>query len=143
MQEIVVGKIPWRRRWQSTPVFLPGESLGQRSLAGCSAWGRKGADRTDRLTLSLSFFNTIKCTHIPTSSIFSSCRSETTTSHFPSLQSLTITILFFASVNLAPVVTSYKWNHTVVVFLWLAYFTQHNVLEVNPYPNMCQDFLTF
>ena len=31
-----VGKIPWRRAWQSTPVFLPEESQGQRSLAGCS-----------------------------------------------------------------------------------------------------------
>ena len=29
-----VGKIPWRRAWRPTPVFLPGESLGQRSLAG-------------------------------------------------------------------------------------------------------------
>ena len=29
-----VGKIPWRRKWQSLPVFLPGESCGQRSLAG-------------------------------------------------------------------------------------------------------------
>ena len=104
----------WRRKWQSTPVFLPGESHGQRSLAGCSAWGRKEADMTDRLTLSLYFFNTIKCTHIPTSSIFSPCKTETT-SHFPSLQSLTITILFFPSVTRATVVTSYKWNQTVVV----------------------------
>ena len=31
-----VGKIPWRRAWQSTPAFLPGESHGQRSLAGYS-----------------------------------------------------------------------------------------------------------
>ena len=31
-----VRKIPWRRAWQSTPVFLPGEFHGQRSLAGCS-----------------------------------------------------------------------------------------------------------
>jgi len=31
-----VGKVPWRREWQPTPVFLPGESHGQRSLAGCS-----------------------------------------------------------------------------------------------------------
>ena len=30
-----VGKIPWRRAWQPTPVFLPGKSHGQRSLAGC------------------------------------------------------------------------------------------------------------
>ena len=36
-----VGKIPWRRAWQPTPVFLPGESHGQRSLAGYSPWGRR------------------------------------------------------------------------------------------------------
>ena len=34
-----VGKIPWRRAWQPTPVFLPGESQGQRSLVGYSPWG--------------------------------------------------------------------------------------------------------
>ena len=33
-----VGKIPWRKKWQPIPVFLPGESHGQRSLAGCSPW---------------------------------------------------------------------------------------------------------
>ena len=31
-----VGKIPWRRAWQPTPIFLPGESHGQRSLVGYS-----------------------------------------------------------------------------------------------------------
>ena len=31
-----VGKIPWRRKWQPTLVFLPGKSHGQRSLVGCS-----------------------------------------------------------------------------------------------------------
>ena len=36
-----VGKIPWRRKWQPTPVFLPGEPQGQRSLAGYSPWGCK------------------------------------------------------------------------------------------------------
>ena len=34
-----VRKIPWRRKWQPTPVFWPGKSHGQRSLAGCSPWG--------------------------------------------------------------------------------------------------------
>jgi len=34
-------KIPWRRESQPTPVFLPGEFYGQRSLVGCSPWGRK------------------------------------------------------------------------------------------------------
>ena len=34
-----VGKIPWRRKWQPTPVFLPGKFHGQRSLVGYSLWG--------------------------------------------------------------------------------------------------------
>ena len=36
-----VGKIPWRRAWQPTSVFLPGKSHGQRSLGGYSPWGHK------------------------------------------------------------------------------------------------------
>ena len=36
-----VGKIPWRRKWLPTPVFLPAKSHGQRSLAGYSPWGCK------------------------------------------------------------------------------------------------------
>ena len=39
-----VRKIPWRRKWQPTPVFLPGEFHGQRSLAGYSPWGCKELD---------------------------------------------------------------------------------------------------
>ena len=39
-----VGKIPWRRKWQPTPVFLPGKSHGQRSLAGYRPWGCKRAE---------------------------------------------------------------------------------------------------
>ena len=42
-----VGKIPWRRAWQPTPVFLPGESHGQRSLAGCSPQSHIQSDRTE------------------------------------------------------------------------------------------------
>ena len=45
---------PWRRERLPTPVFLPGEFHGQRSLAGCSPWGCKESDTTERLTLSLS-----------------------------------------------------------------------------------------
>ena len=40
-------KIPWRRTWQLTPVFLPGESHGQRSLVGYSPWGCKELDTTE------------------------------------------------------------------------------------------------
>ena len=35
-----LGKIPWKRKWQPTPVFSPGEAHGQMSLEGCSPWGR-------------------------------------------------------------------------------------------------------
>ena len=44
-----VGKISWRRKWQPTPVFLPGKCHGQRSLVGYSPWGRKESDTTERL----------------------------------------------------------------------------------------------
>ena len=40
-------KVPWSRKWQSTPVFLPGESHGQRSLVGYSPWGHKESDMTE------------------------------------------------------------------------------------------------
>ena len=42
-----VRNIPWRKAWQHTPVFLPGESHGQRSLAGYSPWGWKESDTTE------------------------------------------------------------------------------------------------
>ena len=44
-----VGKIPWRRERQPTPVSLHGESHGQRSLAGYSPWGGKESDTTELL----------------------------------------------------------------------------------------------
>ena len=42
-----VGEVPWGREWQPTPVFLPGDSHGQRSLAGYSPWGLKELDTTE------------------------------------------------------------------------------------------------
>ena len=42
-----VGKIPWRRAWQPTPVFLPGKSHAQRSLVGYSPQGRTESDTTE------------------------------------------------------------------------------------------------
>ena len=53
-----VGKIPWRRKWQPTPVFLPGESQGRGSLVGCRLWGRTELDTTERLhfTYYLDYF---------------------------------------------------------------------------------------
>ena len=42
-----VMKFPWRRKWQPTPKFLPGESHGQRSLVGYSPWGCRESDMTE------------------------------------------------------------------------------------------------
>ena len=39
----------WRRKWQPTPVFLPGKSHGWRSLVGYSPWGHKELDMTEQL----------------------------------------------------------------------------------------------
>jgi len=45
-----VGKSLWRRKWEPTPVFLPGKSHGQRSLEGYSSWGSKESDMTEQLS---------------------------------------------------------------------------------------------
>ena len=47
-----IGKIPWREEWLPTPVFLPGEFHGQKSLVGYSPWGHK-RDTNEQLSRSL------------------------------------------------------------------------------------------
>ena len=49
-----VGKIPWRRKWQAPPVFLPGESHRQRNLGGYSPWGYKSCKKKSGMTAHLS-----------------------------------------------------------------------------------------
>ena len=51
MQDPWVRKITWRRKWQPTPVILPGEFHEQRSLAGYSPWGCKESGMTEQLSL--------------------------------------------------------------------------------------------
>ena len=53
--DLWVRKIPWRREWWPTPIFLIGEFYGQRSLAGYSLWGHKESDTTEQLTLYIIF----------------------------------------------------------------------------------------
>jgi len=64
-----VRKIPWRRPWQPTPVFLLGEFHGQRNLVGCSPWGHKKLDMTEQLTL----FQYKRSTNVQVSSVTKSC----------------------------------------------------------------------
>ena len=52
-----VGTIPWRRKWQPTPVFLPGKFHGQRNLAGYSSWDCTELDMTEQLSTFKSVFS--------------------------------------------------------------------------------------
>ena len=58
MRETQVRSLSWEdaleKEWLPTPVFLPGESHGQRSLVSCSLWGRRESDMTEQLTPSLA-----------------------------------------------------------------------------------------
>ena len=51
-----VKDIPWKRKWQPTPVFLPGKSHGQKSLAGYSPQGHKPLDMTQQLNTTTSIY---------------------------------------------------------------------------------------
>ena len=76
------GRFPWRRKWQPTPVFLPGEFHGQRSLMSYSPWSCIESDMTERLSLSLTLPSTMLwpwClwpsktpVHVPSSSFWGS-----------------------------------------------------------------------
>ena len=52
-----VGKIPWRRKWQTIPVFLPGEFHGQSSLMDNSPWSLKELDMSEELTHTIIIIN--------------------------------------------------------------------------------------
>ena len=59
-----VGKIPWRRKWQPTPVFLPRKSHAQRSLAGYSPQGHIASDMTEQLTNCPQSLKLLKAVHM-------------------------------------------------------------------------------
>ena len=77
--------MPWRRKWQPTPVFLPGKSYGQRSLAGCSPWSHQQSDTAEHahmhaLTGKYTHYLVITCDELylqNTESLY--CTSETNT----------------------------------------------------------------
>ena len=54
----------WRRKWQPTPVLLPGKSHGQKSLVGCSPWGSKESGKTGQLTLTCIYPEDSGWTHL-------------------------------------------------------------------------------
>ena len=54
----------WRRKWQPTPVFLPGESQGWRSLVGCRLWGCTESDMTKATSAAAAVFHCIYVPHL-------------------------------------------------------------------------------
>ena len=76
-----VGKIPWRRAQQCSPVFLPTEFHGQRSLAGCCSWDCKELDMTEQLTLLL--FSLSRTLHFPGRNIITPYSTGSTKSIWP------------------------------------------------------------
>ena len=63
MLETWVGRIPWRRAWELSPVLLPGESYGQWSLVGYSPWSRTESEMTERLSTQHSNENSMILAH--------------------------------------------------------------------------------
>ena len=75
-----MGKIPWRRKWQPTPVFLPGKSHGLRSLVGYRPLGRKETETTEQLHFHFHFHSyTVKlCTYCSCCAVTQSCLTSVT-----------------------------------------------------------------
>ena len=99
-----IGKIAWRRAWQPTPAFLPGESHGQRSLVGYSPWGHKELNRTEVTLHALKDGGTERKSLIPKDTGCHSTRiSETTLVGFSLIHNNSIYFTFYFK-N-----TSYSW----------------------------------
>ena len=60
----------WRRKWQLTPVFLPGESQGRGSLVGCRLWGRTESDTTEATAATVLLIAFVKAKQVKRKSIF-------------------------------------------------------------------------
>ena len=96
-----VGKIPWRRKWQPTPVFLPSTSHGQRSLAGYRTRGWKELDTTKQLDSNEGLSEeeqkaVIRTSLITICTVIFICDSDTKHTH-TSFPFLSIQIFFFFS----------------------------------------------
>ena len=84
-----VGTIPWRRAWQPIPVILPGESHGQRRLAGYRPWGPQRVDTTEA-TQNISQFSRCRVPLFATSSVAAHQASLSITNSWSLLKHMSI-----------------------------------------------------
>ena len=116
-----VRKIPWRRKWQPTPVFLPGESHGQRNLVGYSLWGSKEPDTTKRLIRWGNWPQT-KAVDLLQRAPSPSCLLPLQTSNSPRQPSSWLQELFtFISQYLKKEVISITWDFRILIVSVLCY----------------------
>ena len=126
-----VRKIPWRRKWQPTPVLLPGESHGQRSLAGYSPWGHKS--RT-RLKLFSGWYLQLYISAFLLANLFIYC-TEFPEFFLISLLYLYNSILFMLLISQIRVsfFETFFWSLKCACFLWFTFFCLFILVAVLPY----------
>ena len=83
-----VGKMPWRNAWQATPVFLPGESYGQRSLVGFSPWDRKESDTTKAISMQFISVQLLSCVRLFVTPWTAACQASLSITNSQSLLKL-------------------------------------------------------
>ena len=126
-----VGKIPWRRKRQPTAVFLPGESHGQRSLAGYSPWSHRVSDMTEHRgsVCYQTFFTWISHRYLkplPMSSV------KFIHQHLPFSMNTITDYAFIQAQNLGSILSSFLMVTSKHQFL--------SILSPNYLPNLCTHF---
>ena len=80
--------MPWRNAWQATPVFLPGESYGQRSLVGFSPWDRKESDTTKAISMQFISVQLLSCVRLFVTPWTAACQASLSITNSQSLLKL-------------------------------------------------------
>ena len=130
-----VRTIPWRRKWQPTPVFLPGESHGQRSLEGYNPQSHKDSDMTEQLTTHTQAIPEQALQHSATGTLLKHRRQTVTAGIMP--QDRTVCSVRFDQMRMpveTPTVSSAERADEQTVLYISAFKQQSKFLPNSPYP---------